>query len=423
MATSPLFGWQEPDDTSLVKDGAAAIRTLGNAIDTSMGDLLGGTTGQVLAKASNTNMDFTWVAQDDSNAIQNAIVDAKGDLISASANDTPARLAVGNNGETIVADSSTATGLSYQPMTQAGKNVLINGAFDIWQRGTSFAATPANFAYMADRWFWIGATASVSQETTIVPATFRYAMKATATGTTQPVFGQTIETANCYQLAGKRVTLSSWVATSDSSAVTLRLEFSTSVDNASSGSWTTITSTAGSNSVSATSTMTRKSLSFDIPSNALSLRLTIYTSNNVSSGTTLTITGCQLELGSVATAFTRAGGTIQGELAACQRYYWLMGSGTSILGTGFYQSTTRFHQPVIFPTTMRIAPSLSATSGTNYYNFQTGGDDNFNSLTISIASTQSCYLFNNTEMSGTVGQAGTTLTNNASTSVAFSAEL
>lgn len=62
MATSPLFGWEEPDDTDLVKDGAAAIRTLGNAIDTSMGDLLGGTTGQILAKNSNTNMDFTWVA-------------------------------------------------------------------------------------------------------------------------------------------------------------------------------------------------------------------------------------------------------------------------------------------------------------------------------------------------------------------------
>ncbi len=64
MATSPLFGWEEPDDTDLVKDGAAAMRTLGNAIDTSMGDLLGGTTGQILSKASNTNMDFTWITND-----------------------------------------------------------------------------------------------------------------------------------------------------------------------------------------------------------------------------------------------------------------------------------------------------------------------------------------------------------------------
>lgn len=113
MATSPLFGWEEPDDTDLVKDGAAAIRTLGNAIDTSMGDLLGGTTGQVLSKNSNTNMDFTWVAQDDSNAIQNAIVDAKGDLIAATAADTPARLAVGTNGQLLTADSTAATGLKW----------------------------------------------------------------------------------------------------------------------------------------------------------------------------------------------------------------------------------------------------------------------------------------------------------------------
>jgi hypothetical protein len=114
MATSPLFGWEEPDDTDLVKDGAAAIRTLGNAIDTSMGDLLGGTTGQVLSKASNTNMDFTWVTSDDANAIQNTIVDAKGDLIAATAADTPARLAVGANGEMLVADSTASAGMDWK---------------------------------------------------------------------------------------------------------------------------------------------------------------------------------------------------------------------------------------------------------------------------------------------------------------------
>lgn len=135
MATSPLFGWEEPDDVDLVKDGAAAIRTLGNAIDTSMGDLLGGTTGQVLAKASNTNMDFTWVAQDDSNAIQNAIVDAKGDLIAATAADTPARLAVGTNGHVVRANSATATGLEYAP--SYGSTISI-------QRGTSNQTITAN---------------------------------------------------------------------------------------------------------------------------------------------------------------------------------------------------------------------------------------------------------------------------------------
>lgn len=114
MATTTTnFGWDIPQSTDLVKDGATAIAALGQDIDTALVDLKGGTTGQVLAKASGTDLDFTWVAQDDSNAIQNAIVDAKGDLISATGADTPARLAVGTNGQVLTADSSTATGLKW----------------------------------------------------------------------------------------------------------------------------------------------------------------------------------------------------------------------------------------------------------------------------------------------------------------------
>jgi hypothetical protein len=65
MATTTNFGWTTPDDTSLVKDGASAIRSLGSAVDTSMVGLKGGTTGQVLSKTSGTDMAFTWVARDE----------------------------------------------------------------------------------------------------------------------------------------------------------------------------------------------------------------------------------------------------------------------------------------------------------------------------------------------------------------------
>jgi hypothetical protein len=116
MATTTNFGWETPDDTDLVKDGALAMRTLGNAIDTSLVDLKGGTTGQVLSKTSNTDMDFTWVAVDPL-----TILDAKGDLITATAADTPARLAVGTNGQVLTADSTTSTGLKWATAGGGGK--------------------------------------------------------------------------------------------------------------------------------------------------------------------------------------------------------------------------------------------------------------------------------------------------------------
>jgi hypothetical protein len=67
--TTPNFGWSVPTSTDLVKDGATAIETLGDSIDASLVDLKGGTTGQVLAKASNTDMDFTWTAGGDITAV------------------------------------------------------------------------------------------------------------------------------------------------------------------------------------------------------------------------------------------------------------------------------------------------------------------------------------------------------------------
>jgi hypothetical protein len=165
------FGWQMPTSTDLVTDLPADFEIFGQAVDTALVDLKGGTTGQVLAKATNTNMDFTWVTPDDANAIQNAIVDAKGDLIAASAADTPARLAVGTNGQVLTADSTAGTGLAWATLTsgltyaawtttttgitlgngtlttryaQSGK--FVNGSF-IFQMGSTSAVTAAGISF------------------------------------------------------------------------------------------------------------------------------------------------------------------------------------------------------------------------------------------------------------------------------------
>ena len=73
MATiTTNFGWDIPQSTDLVKDGATAIAALGQDIDTALVDLKGGTTGQVLSKASGTDLDFTWIEQDDTTLSFNA---------------------------------------------------------------------------------------------------------------------------------------------------------------------------------------------------------------------------------------------------------------------------------------------------------------------------------------------------------------
>ena len=145
MATSPNFSWPEPDNTDLVKNGALAIRTAVDAIDSSMVDLKGGTTNQVLAKNSNTDMDFKWVA--DASGIPATILDAKGDLIAATAADTASRLAVGANGTVLTADSAEATGLKWA--TPASSTPTFVGCSVV---STNASQTISNATWTAVTW-------------------------------------------------------------------------------------------------------------------------------------------------------------------------------------------------------------------------------------------------------------------------------
>jgi hypothetical protein len=163
MANTTYFGWETPDDTDLVKDGAAAIRTLGQAIDTSMQDLEGGTTGQILAKNSNADMDFIWVTNDvgditevvagtglsgggssGSVTLTNTVAtefDAKGDLVVGTGADTFDKLTVGANNTVLTADSSTATGLKWATPAGGGKVLQVVTA------STTTSTTVASTSY------------------------------------------------------------------------------------------------------------------------------------------------------------------------------------------------------------------------------------------------------------------------------------
>lgn len=119
MATSPIYNWPEPDNTDLVKNGALAIRTLGNAIDTTMGTMVAKT-----------------------------IIDAKGDLIAGSAADTALRLAVGANDTVLTADSTAATGLKWATPLSGGMTLINTPGTALTGASVTVSSIPATYKHL-----------------------------------------------------------------------------------------------------------------------------------------------------------------------------------------------------------------------------------------------------------------------------------
>jgi hypothetical protein len=322
MATSPNFNWPEPDNTDLVKNGALAIRTAVDAIDTSMAELKGGTTGQVLSKTSATDMDFTWT--------------------------TP----------------SGGSNAFY-----AGKNKIINGDMNIWQRGTSFALGGSN-VFTADRFFGLspfGDSVTASQQSFTAGAApvagyeSQYFLRFTrASGTSGFFLAQRIEDVRTFAL--NTVTLSFWAKASVGfTPINIYAQ-----QNFGSGGSGAVTVNPTTSITAITTSWVRYTYTYNIPTvsgktigTGSSLEW-IWNFNPGTASSSVDIWGVQVEAGSTATDFvTASGGSKQGELAMCQRYYYRQVAPTTstVFGLGWASSTTVAKFQSAAPVTMRVAPT------------------------------------------------------------------
>jgi hypothetical protein len=354
-------------------------------------------------------------------------VTTKGDLYTFSTTD--ARLAVGANGETLVADSSATSGLRYQGNYAAGKNKIINGDFGIWQRGTS--VSPASlYGYTADRWrtySWGSSTSTVTRQT-FTPGTApvagyegQYFLRVNSTNTGTFV-GQPIEDVRTF--AGQTVTVSFWAKAASAVSATATIAFD---QNFGSGGSSTV-NTAIATSQSFTTSWVRYSYTGTLPSisgktigtnSFLDLTISLGQINNA-----FDIWGVQLEAGSVATAFQTATGTIQGELAACQRYYWRTtadDNGDWIAG-GMANSTTEIAALVQFPQTMRRSATSMDVNGIGWV-VPSVADYSFSGANFTSTTTNTARL-NLTGGTGlTANRPGFVTLQNVGSFIGFSAEL
>jgi hypothetical protein len=266
-------------------------------------------------------------------------------------------------------DLSGTVNLTQSTQFAAGKNAIINGDFGIWQRGTSFTTVTGTLTYTADRW---GVTQTGTGTTTTTQQTFTpgtapvsgyegtYFMRlSNAAGTTYCDINQRIEDVRIF--AGQTVTLSFWAKASSSITFTplLRQNFG----SGGSGNVDTIAT----NAVISSSSWTRYTASFTVPSisgktigTSSYLALILYSTAGTVASNTIDIWGVQVEAASTASNFQTATGTKQGELAACQRYYYRSTSGNAFGSFGVSavgSSATIIRGVLPTPVTLRVSPT------------------------------------------------------------------
>ena len=265
------------------------------------------------------------------------------------------------------ADLSNYANLTTTPIS-GFRNVIINGDFRVWQRGTSF--TTGSGTYTADRWIYsfngTGATRTVSQQSFTPGNTIsgyepqyhlRYAQSVAGTGGTYNVIGQRIEDARTF--AGQTVTISFWAKAAASTTITTGFDRNYGTGGSSSDDNTNIVSHSLTTSWQRfTTTVTIASVSGEtIGANSF---LLFWIGMPTNATFTIDIWGVQVEKGSIATLFEqRPYGT---ELALCQRYYWRQGGDAvyQTIGPGFGWgiATTHVQTRIKTPVTMRAIPTV-----------------------------------------------------------------
>lgn len=303
----------------------------------------------------------------------------------------------------------------------AGKNAIINGDFGVWQRGTSITGTGTE-TFSADRFLWIGdgsgGTRTFSRQTMgygdisgyQYPYFFRFNQSVAGSGASYNYLCQRIESATTF--AGQTVTFSFWAKAGASTtlpAIYARQRFG------SGGSAETSTTVAS--NIALTTSWQRFSYSFTVPSIAgktvgTGSYLTMDLYHPINTTFTIDTFGWQLEQGSVATPFETATGTIQGELAACQRYYWrIQGKSTKVdLAMMMCRAAGTAYGLLQFPVSMRTSPTMSCSNVVASAAFQTslaGNDYTADQLQFFPAGFENGNMINALGVSGaTAGWAG-----------------